>query len=83
MTSPTSHGGWRDIPTGVRVVLRHRLAEPEPGGPHLTDVLGTVARVDDEGVVVETRHGAVRVPGPDVVLWKPVPPAPERRGARS
>lgn len=83
MTSPTGRGDWRTMPAGGRVVVRHRLTEPAPGGPHLTDVLGIVARVDDEHVELDTRHGTVRVPGADVVLWKPVPPAPARRGGRA
>lgn len=82
VTSATGRGDWRTIPVGTRVVVRRRLAEPEPGGPHLTDVLGVVVQVDDEHVVIDTRHGTVRVAGADVVLWKPIPPAPERRSSR-
>ena len=83
VTSATGRGDWRTMPVGARVVVRRRLAEPEPGGPRLTDVLGIVVQVDDEVVVIDSRSGTVRVPGRDVVLWKPVPPAPARRGSRS
>jgi hypothetical protein len=82
VTSPTGRGDWRTMPVGARVVVRRRLAEPAPGGPRLTDVLGVVVQVDDEDVVIDTRHGTVRVAGVDVVLWKPIPPAPARRSSR-
>ncbi|GEL95707.1 putative acetyltransferase [Cellulomonas composti] len=78
MTSD-SRTDWRAMPAGVRVVVRHRLAEPAPDGPRLTDVLGVVVRVSDEVVVLETTRGTVQVPGAAIVLWKPIPPPPRRR----
>ncbi len=78
--------GWRDglpaWPVGTRVVVRRRLADDERTGgePHtLTDVLGTVVALDDDGVTLATRAGTVRVPAGQVVLAKPVPPPPRRR----
>jgi hypothetical protein len=38
--------------------------------------------VDDDGVLVRTRHGDVRVPAADIVLTKLVPPAPVDRRHR-
>jgi hypothetical protein len=85
-----SAGEWRSWSPGVRVVvrrLRDDLPEPDPEHPTLrvprhTDVLGDLLAVDDDGVLVRTRHGDVRVPAADIVLTKLVPPAPDRRRHR-
>ncbi|KQY43033.1 hypothetical protein [Cellulomonas sp. Root137] len=78
---------WRTWSPGVRVVVR-RLRDdlPAPGSeqpgeqvPQHTDVLGDLLAVDDDGVLVRTRRGDVRVPAADIVLTKLVPPAPVRR----
>jgi hypothetical protein len=76
----------------VRVVvrrLRDDLPEPQPHPDHPdlrvprhTDVLGELLDVDDDGVLVRTRHGDVRVPAADIVLTKLVPPAPGGRRHR-
>ncbi|WP_426594589.1 hypothetical protein ACPPVS_03445 [Cellulomonas sp. McL0617] len=75
-----SDATWRAWSPGVRVVVR-RLRDdgPAAGEPRHTDVLGEVLAVDDEGVVVRTRRGDVRVPAADIVLTKQVPPPPARR----
>jgi len=78
-TTPRS---WRDATAGTRVVVRRRLQDPAPDGPHLTDVLGVVLHVDDDGLTLDTSHGPARISGGDVVLWKPIPPPPERRARR-
>ncbi|QOR69843.1 hypothetical protein IM660_14435 [Ruania alkalisoli] len=65
---------WRTWRAGERVVVRFRIPE---GG--LTDALGELLRVDDSGVEVETRRGAVTVPAEAIVLAKRVPPPPPRR----
>ena len=85
-----SAGGWRSWSPGVRVVvrrLRDDLPEPHPEHPDLrvpqhTDVLGELISVDDDGVLVRTRRGDVRVPAADIVLTKLVPPAPVDRRHR-
>jgi hypothetical protein len=59
---------------GARVVVRRALPE---GG--LGDVLGDLLEVGDDGVLVGTRRGPVRVAAADIVLGKRVPPAPPRR----
>jgi hypothetical protein len=69
--------GWRGWSAGSRVVVRRRLPD---GG--LGDVLGDLLEVSDDGVVVATRRGPVRVAGADIVLGKPVPPPPPRRAPR-
>jgi hypothetical protein len=72
---PTPGGpAWREWPVGARVVVRRALPE---GG--LGDVLGDLEEVDDDGMLVRTRRGPVRVRGADVVLGKRVPPPPPRR----
>ncbi|MET0789153.1 MAG: hypothetical protein ABWY33_07920 [Cellulomonas sp.] len=85
-----SADGWRSWPPGVRVVVR-RLRDdlPEPDADHPeqhvprhSDVLGDLLAVDDDGVLVRTRGGDVRVPAAHIVLTKLVPPAPVRRGRR-
>jgi GNAT superfamily N-acetyltransferase len=63
---------------GRRVVVRHR--RPTGSQPPLTDVVGVVSAVDDEGITVEAPAGPVRVRRSDVVVIKAVPPAPVRRG---
>ncbi|WP_159806287.1 putative acetyltransferase [Cellulomonas citrea] len=71
---------WRIWPVGTRVVVRRvRDDSPGPGEPRLTDVLGDLVTVDDEGLTVRTRRGDVHVPAADVVTAKQVPPAPPRR----
>ena len=85
-----STGGWRSWSPGVRVVvrrLRDDLPVPHPEHPDLhvpqhTDVLGELIAVDDDGVLVRTRHGDVVVPADDIVLTKLVPPAPVGRRHR-
>ncbi|WP_456823250.1 hypothetical protein [Cellulomonas sp. P5_E12] len=82
--------GWRGWSPGDRVVvrrLRDDLPEPHPDHPDLhvarhTDVLGEVIEVDDDGVLVRTRRGDVRVPASDIVLSKVVPAAPADRRHR-
>jgi hypothetical protein len=60
--------------------LRDDLPEtPAPLEPRHTDVLGEVLAVDDDGVLVRTRRGDVRVPAADIVLTKLVPPPPAPR----
>ena len=77
---------WRTWEPGTRVVVRRRRddlpADAAGGEPPLTDVLGEVVQVDDEGLTVRTRHGDVHVPAGDVVRAKRVPPAPPRRPRR-
>lgn len=64
----------------MRVVLRFRLAEPdpEPGGPTMTDAVGEVLSMDSAHVVVETRRGVVTVDRARVVAARQAPPAPTR-----
>ncbi|WP_315098040.1 hypothetical protein [uncultured Cellulomonas sp.] len=85
-----SDGGWRAWSPGVRVVVR-RLRDDLPDahpehpalhGPRHNDVLGELLAVDDDGVLVRTRRGDVRVPAADIVLTKLVPPAPAGRRRR-
>ena len=74
----------------MRVVvrrLRDDLPAPHPDHPGLrvprhNDVLGELLAVDDDGVLVRTRRGDVRVPATDIVLTKLVPPAPAGRRRR-
>ncbi len=69
-------------PIGTRVVVRHRMAAPDPlSGATLTDVVGDLVGADDEVLVVATRRGDVRVPTGSVEVVHPVPPRPARRGA--
>jgi len=85
-----SADGWRSWSPGVRVVVRRRrddLPEPRPDHadahePQHSDVLGDLLAVDDDGVLVRTRRGDVRVPAVDIVLTKLVPPAPVGRRRR-
>jgi hypothetical protein len=71
---------WRTLTPGVRVVVRRRLGPDEE--LLYSDVLGELLVVDDDGVLIETRRGPVRVLGPDIALAKIVPPAPARRPRR-
>ena len=77
---------WRTWEPGTRVVVRRRRddlpADAPLGEPPLTDVLGELLHVDDEGLTVRTRHGNVHVPARDVLRAKVVPPAPPRRPRR-
>jgi len=77
--TPAAPRPWREATPGTRVVVRRRLLDALPEGPHLTDVLGVVLRLDDDGLTLDTSRGPTRVEGRDIVLWKPIPPPPERR----
>lgn len=81
MSAPAARP-WQEAAAGTRVVVRRRLVPAPPDGPHLTDVLGVVLRVDDDGLTLDTSRGPARIAGADVVLWKPIPPPPERRARR-
>ncbi len=60
---------------GMRVVVRYRV------GDQATDALGDVVGLDEATVTVRTRkHGDVPIGWDTVVVAKPVPPAPARRG---
>lgn len=60
---------------GMRVVVRHRV------GQHATDALGEVIGLTPETITVRTRRrGEVTIHREQIVLAKPVPPAPARRG---
>ncbi|NHA68731.1 GNAT family N-acetyltransferase [Phycicoccus sp. CMS6Z-2] len=62
--------------------MRHRLPVPDPrSGATLTDAVGDLVHVDDEHLVVQTRHGENGIARADVVAVKEVPPTPSRRGA--
>ena len=75
---------WRVLRPGVRVVVRRvRADEPGPDEPRVTDVLGELTAVDEDGMTILTRRGTVRVPATDVVLCKVVPAAPPPRAGRS
>ena len=63
----------RGLIPGTRVVVRHRLASGSA-----TDALGELTDLDDDGLVVLTRRGPVRIAHADVIAAKPVPPPPER-----
>lgn len=72
----------RSLPLGSRVVVRWRLAEPDPAtGATLTDCVGTLVTVDERQVSVETARGLVHIPLERVTVAKEVPPKPARRGA--
>lgn len=79
MDLPDSAGAvarLRALPVGTRVSIRRRLAQG------FTDALGILTDTDDDGCVVETRKGAVRIEWSAVVAGKQVPPPPPRRPAR-
>lgn len=70
-----------DPRVGSRVVVRHRLAAPDPlTGATLTDAVGELVSDVDGVLVVRTRRGEVRVPRSEVTALKEVPPSPSRRG---
>ncbi len=80
MDAPEVRSG-RDPRVGSRVVVRHRLAAPDPlTGATLTDAVGELVSDDDGILVVRTRRGEVRVPRTEVTALKEVPPSPSRRG---
>lgn len=66
---------------GARIVVRHETGGTGPsGGPEMSDVVGHLRAVDDQGVTVELRDGAVRVvERARIVTWKRVPDRPVRR----
>ena len=67
---------------GTRVVVRHRLASPDPRtGARLTDVVGDLVEASEDALVVRTRTGEVRVPAGSIEVVREVPPRPSRRGA--
>ncbi len=71
----------RDPRVGSRVVVRHRLPEPDPlTGATLTDAVGELVGDADGILVVLTRRGEVRVPRDAVTAVKEIPPSPSRRG---
>jgi hypothetical protein len=63
----------RSLPIGTRVVVRYRI----PGG--FTDALGDLVGMDARSCRVATRRGEASIELSEVVLAKPVPPAPTRR----
>jgi N-acetylglutamate synthase len=74
-------GPDRDPRVGSRVVVRHRLAAPDPlTGATLTDAVGELVADADGVLVVRTRRGDVRVRRDAVTAVKEVPPSPSRRG---
>ena len=71
-----------NLPLGSRVVVRWRLAAPDPAtGATLTDAVGTLLARDAETVRVETSRGVVTIERARVTAAKEVPPKPSRRGA--
>lgn len=66
---------------GSRVVVRHRLSEPDAVGHTLSDVVGELVQVGPGSLTVATRHGPVVLARADVTAFKVVPPRPSRRGA--
>ncbi|HYN68253.1 MAG TPA: GNAT family N-acetyltransferase [Ornithinibacter sp.] len=71
----------RDPRVGSRVVVRHRLEQPDPlTGATLTDAVGELVAHDDGILVVRTRRGEVRVRRAAVTAVKEIPPSPSRRG---
>lgn len=76
MTNAERTPFWRQWRVGERVVVRYRIEDGM-----LSDALGELARVDDEGVDVITRRGLVSVPADRITIGKrvPPPPAPRRR----
>ena len=70
------------LPIGSRVVVRWRLATPDPAsGATLTDTVGTLLTCDDDTLTIESRTGPVTVERHRVVTAREVPPKPSRRGA--
>ena len=71
-----------NLPPGSRVVVRWRLAHPDPAsGATLTDSVGTLTGTDETHLEVLTSRGPVRIERSRVVAAKEVPPKPSRRGA--
>lgn len=71
------------VQIGARVVVRSRLepgSDDLPGGPSMTDAVGTLVSRTATEVVVATRRGEVTIPRDRIVAAKEVPPAPSRRG---
>lgn len=66
------------LPVGTRVVVRYLIEE----GERATDALGVLLERTDDEVVIQTRRGPERVPLAQVLLAKPVPPAPPPRRPR-
>ena len=67
---------------GSRVVVRHRLAAPDPAtGATLNDVVGELVDADEQSLTIRTRTGLRTVPRSAVTAAKVVPPRPIRRGA--
>lgn len=66
-------------PLGTRVVVRSYIE----GGERATDTLGHLEALGDDAATIRTRSGLVTIALADVILSKPVPPAPARRGRRS
>lgn len=58
---------------GERVVVRYRASDG-----FLHDALGKLIEAAPDHVVVETRHGLMRVEATQMVTGKKVPPAPRR-----
>jgi hypothetical protein len=52
-------------------------------GPSLTDALGELLAIDDDGVTVRTRRGDITVPASAITLGKRVPQPPPRRPGRA
>lgn len=48
----------------------------------MSDVLGDLLATGPEGVRIRTRRGDVSVPAAEILLGKPVPPAPPARPRR-
>ncbi len=70
------------LAVGSRVVVRHRLAVPDPAtGATLTDVVGDLVALDEGSLTIDTRHGRRVVERAAVTAAKIVPPRPSRRGA--
>jgi ribosomal protein S18 acetylase RimI-like enzyme len=66
------------VQVGRRVVVRYR--RPAGSQPPLTDVVGVLTAMDHQGLTVEGSSGPVTVRSEDVVVARPVPPRPVRRG---
>lgn len=65
----------RSTPLGTRVVVRSYIE----GGQRATDTIGHLVALNEDSVTVETKAGPADLLLADVILSKPVPPAPERR----
>jgi len=68
---------------GARVTVRSRIAPEAPGGPTLTDAVGTLLSWEGGILAVRRRDGSVaRVAEADVVAAKVLPNRPSVRPAR-